>query len=211
MTILPQTDCPRCAAVITELSQSHLGMLSGPAIRRALRIETAVVDLIALDFRKLHEWNDIIGRERADTYLARLGQVRTTDRPIPPGSTPRKARQPGDARDLAGQYGGDELVLSVPAGDGWGLLARLVRTLNTMTLELSDAERAAIVMRTGGLLTGFAAVLVLVERSTRPFDDAARAVDECGILKRGGLITGNRASTGRPGTIVGTLPATIDV
>lgn len=180
---------------IAELSSTHLGVLSGPAIRRALRQMPGPVDLIALDFRKLHEWNELLGYDLATRYFAQFCQTRT------------RARRATDRRalDVRGQWGGDEIVLAVAAGSGLGLLLRLVRALDTMTEQLTPEQRAAIEARTGGLLSGFAAVLVLIERSTVPIVDAARAVQECGALKAGGRQTGERATSGRPGTIIGTM------
>lgn len=199
-------------AECAELRFTHLGILSGPAIRRALRLQETPMDVLAIDFRKLHEWNDLLGRERANIYLARLGQTRSSDRPIPPTSAPRRqAPREGSSdrravpRDISGQYGGDELVIAVPCGDGRGLLARMLRLLGAMSLELTCEERAIIHARTEGLLTGFAAVFVLVEGSRAPLSDACRAVAECDRLKSGGRQTGQRATSGRAGTIIGSL------
>ncbi len=185
-------------AAIAELSRSPLGILSGPAIRRALRQMPGPVDLIAFDFRKLHEWNDVLGYDVSSNYLAKFCQTRT------------RTRRRGEARplDVRGQWGGDEIVLAVAAGNGRGLLMRLVWALDTMTERLTDEQRTKITHNTGGLITGFAAVFVLVEGSGAPLVDAARAVSECGVLKSGGRQTGERATSGRPGTIIGSIAAT---
>ena len=181
-------------AAIAELSASPLGILSGPAIRRALRTMPGPIDVIALDFRKLHEWNELLGYNVASEFLARFCQTRS------------RARRRGDRRalDVRGQWGGDEIVIACAAGSGQGLLMRLVWALDRLSAQLTAGQRAAIAERTGGLIDGFAAVFVLVERSHAPLVDASRAVDECGVLKRGRQ-TGERAGSGATGTIIGTI------
>lgn len=179
---------------IRELSRSHLGILSGPAIRRELRLLETPCDLIALDFRKLHEWNDILGYDLANRFFGDLCRTREHTR----------RRSELRMQDVRGQWGGDEIVIACAVGSGRGLLLRLVRALDDLSAQLSTNQRQAIVTATGGLIDGFAAVFVLIESSRCPLVDAARAVAECGELKRG-IQTGDRATSGRPGTIIGTL------
>lgn len=194
-------------------SASHLGILSGPAIRYELGQLTESVDLIAIDWRKLHEWNDILGYDVSNVFLAEFAQTRHgTDRRRV--TRAKNSRRPARL-DLRGQWGGDELLFAVSAGDGLGLLMRLLRALDTLSARLTSEQRQAIAERTGGLIDGFAIVAVLVPSSTdayhrnewgRDAGDSARAVAECGRLKAGRQ-TGERATSGAPGTIIGTLPA----
>lgn len=214
--------CSHCEDIITELSYSHLGILSGPAIRRALRIETEAIrqgtakpmDIIASDYRKLHEWNEpsVLGYDLSNVYFAEFAQTRGgRDRRQIERAAP--SRRP-TCRDLRGQWNGDELVFGVEAGQGIGLLMRFIHALDTLSERLTPAQRDAMRARTGGLFDGFAAVFVLIQNSTDVYrrnghvdeGDAARAVAECGVLKSGN-VTGARATSGRAGTIIGTLKA----
>lgn len=177
-------------AVIDELSISHLGILSPAAIRRELRLTHGPVDIIALDFRKLHELNELLGYDVANDYFGRFVRFRQG--------------LDGRQKDVRGQFGGDEIVMAVDRGCGFGLLNRLVNALDDLTNELPIETRDALRVRTGGLTDGFAAAIVLVSGSRQPLKDAERAIARCGELKKG-AVTGNRATSGRPGTIVATL------
>lgn len=188
-------------SVIDELSMSHLGILAPAATRRALRLMTEPCDLICIDLRKLHDLNEVLGYDIANRYFGVFARTRMHDEPC-------IAPRPHDVR---GQWGGDELVIACAVDDGLGLLMRLVAALDALTAELTPAQRHALAQRTGGLVSGFAAVFVLIPNSTRPLCDAARGIDECGALKKGS-VTGNRSTSGKPGTIIGTLtPATSEV
>lgn len=183
-------------AIIDELSMSHLGILAPAAIRRALRLTVAPCDIIAIDFRKLHEWNDLLGYDVANDYYGRFVRQRE-------GFDGRR-------RDVRGQWGGDECVIAADVGDGAGLIVRMVQLLEQLTSELAPAVRAEMSTRTAGLIDGFAAVFVLVPRSRWPLHDAKRAVDECGELKKGNQ-TGQRATSGKAGTIIGSIGPAVAV
>jgi hypothetical protein len=203
ITMLPHDEL---LAYAQACSTSHLGILSGPALRYALARIDGPVDILAIDWRKLHEWNDLLGYDAANTFVAQFAQTRQgrERRHFP---RVKHARRPARL-DVRGQWGGDELVFAVAAGDGLGLLMRLLRALDVLTAQLSAAQRQAIADRTGGLLDGFAIVAVLITNSQAPLTDARRAVDECGRLKAGRQ-TGERATSGAAGTVIGTLPATL--
>lgn len=174
---------------------SHLGILSGPAIRYELAHLTQPVDIVAFDWRKLHEWNDIMGYSPSNVFFGQAARVyydgndrRATERTV----------------DLRGHWGGDEIIMAVNAGHGRGLLCRLLHEIALMNREMSRSHRAAIIHRTGGLIGGFAIAAVLVEGSTRPLEDATRAIDATGVLKAG-IVTGCRATSGARGTVLGRL------
>jgi hypothetical protein len=194
-------------AVIDELSISPIGILSPAAIRRALRLMPGPIDLICLDFRKLHEWNDILGYDLSSAYFGRFCRTRqvvahrSPERRNPPPSPLQGGYRGVDVR---GQYGGDEIVIAVAPGDGPGLVTRLVEALDELTAELPLRARVAMHERTGGLIDGFAAAIVLIPGSHHPLIDAARGITETGRLKAGRQ-TGERASSGAAGTIVATL------
>lgn len=174
---------------------SHLGILSGPAIRYELAQLDRPVDVLAFDWRKLHEWNEIMGYSPSNAFFGRA--VRTYYEGPDRRTTPR-------ALDLRGQWNGDEIVCAVDAGHGRGLLARLLAELAIMNREMSVSHRSAILRRTGGLIEGFAIAAVLIESSTHPLQDAARAVDATGTLKAG-IVSGTRATSGARGTVLGRM------
>lgn len=180
---------------IAAYGTSHLGILSGPAIRYELAQLTQPVDLLVFDWRKQNEWNAVLGWNPANAWLGHAARIdyagierRHTERTI----------------DLRGQWGGDEIVMAVDVGHGKGLLARLLRELLAMNAALTPAQVEAIRAKTGNLISGFCVAAVLVEGSTRPLEDATRAVDATGALKAG-RTTGCRATSGRPGTVVARL------
>ena len=158
---------------------------------RALRLIDRPRDLICIDLRKLHDLNEVLGYDAANIYFGSFARTRMQD-------------DPTRCHDTRGQWGGDEVVIACSVGDGIGLLMRLVTALDALTDELTPAQRQAIALRTGGLVEGFCAVFVLIGNSTQLLCDAKRGVDECGALKRGN-VTGCRSTSGRPGTIIGTL------
>ncbi len=174
-------------SIIAELSMSHLGILAPAAIRRALRLTLGPRDLICIDLRKLHDLNEVLGYDTANIYFGSFARTRIHD-------------------DVRGQWGGDEVVIACALGDGLGLLTRLVTALDTLTAKLTPIQRQAIALRTGGLVAGLCAVFVLIENSTDLLPDATRGIDECGRLKKGN-VTGRRSTSGKPGTIIGTLTA----
>jgi hypothetical protein len=184
-------------ALVNAYGTSHLGILSGAAIRYELAQLHTPVDLLVYDWRKQNEWNSILGWDAGN---APMGQSARIDYA---GIDRRHATR---RIDLRGQYGGDEIVIACDVGDGRGLLLRLLRELITLNAGLSPAQHQAISDRTGGLITGFAVAAVLVEGSTHALLDAARAVDMTGVLKKG-VQTGTRATSGAAGTIIGTLKA----
>lgn len=184
-------------ALVNAYGRSHLGILSGPAIRHELAQLTTPVDLLCFDWRKQNEWNAILGWDAAN---APLGQSARTDYA---GIDRRHATR---SIDLRGQWGGDEIVIAVDAGQGFGLLMRLLGELVTMNDALTPAQRAEISDRTGGLISGFAVAAVLVRGSTDPMTDARRAIDMTGALKSGAQ-TGARATSGAVGTVIGRLEA----
>ncbi len=180
---------------VAAYGRSHLGILSGPAIRYELSLLSTPIDLLVFDWRKQNEWNAILGWDGAN---APLGQAARADYA---GVERRHARR---AIDLRGQWGGDEIVMAVDVGHGRGLLARLLRELLTMNQALAPEHHAAIVEKTGGLISGFCVAAVLVEASTHALRDATRAVDATGVLKAG-QSTGCRATSGARGTVVARL------
>jgi len=179
-------------------AHSHLQILSGPAIRYELAQLSCgsdappCVDLLVFDWRKQNEWNSILGWDAANVPLSQAARVDYA------GLDRRHARR---VIDLRGQIGGDEIAIAVDAGDGRGLLRRLLRELIVMNAALTPIQRAKITQKTGGLIGGFCVAAVLVEGSHRPLADTKRALDMTGVLKSG-RSTGIRATSGRSGTTI---------
>ena len=174
---------------------SHLGILSGPAVRYELAQLCGPVDLVIFDWRKQNEWNAVLGWNPANVFLSQAARVDYA------GIERRHAERTIDVR---GQWGGDEVVIAVDAGQGRGLLIRLLRELVTMNAALTPAQVASIRTKTGGLISGFCVAAVLIESSTQPLEDATRAIDATGVLKAGHN-TGCRATSGARGTVVARL------
>lgn len=193
-------------ARVKVLSASHLGILSSAAIRLELAQLTTPVDLLVIDWRKLHEWNAMLtwdGANVAFGHAARVDYAGVDRRAVARGADRRLTPR---AIDLRGQYGGDELVMAVDIGHGRPLLARLLRELIVMNAALTAAQVADISDRTGGLISGFCVAAILVEGSRHALLDAARAIDATGVLKAG-VQTGSRASSGARGTVLGRIDA----
>lgn len=182
-------------AQVAAYSHSHLGILSGSAIRYELAQLHTPVDLLVFDWRKLHDWNSILGWDNASVAMGQAARVDYA------GLDRRHATR---AIDLRGQYSGDELVLAVDVGDGLGLLRRLLRELVVLNAALTERQHAQIAAATGGTVNGFCVAAVLVEATRRPLLDAARAVDATGALKAGRM-TGLRATSGARGTVLARL------
>jgi hypothetical protein len=167
---------------------SHLGILSGPAIRDALMNLEGSWDIIAIDIRKMHQLNEALTWSGANLHLiAPLVQTRRADgRPV----------------DVAGQWAGDEVVFAVPAGDGRGFVRRLLSAAQTLTDSLSDAQRVYLRQQTGGLVDGLCVALVCVEGVDADYlSSTEKALDLANTLKEG-TTTGERATSGARGTVV---------
>jgi hypothetical protein len=167
---------------------SHLGILSGPAIRDALANLTGAWDIICLDIRKMHQLNEALTWSGANLHLVKpFVQTRRADgRPV----------------DIAGQWGGDEVVFAVPAGDGRGFVRRLLSAAQSLTDGLSREQRAFLRHQTGGLVDGLCVALVCVEGVDSDYLDVTeKALDLANVLKEG-TATGERATSGAKGTIV---------
>lgn len=185
------------AARLAAYGRSHLGILSGPAIRYELSLLTTPVDLFVFDWRKQNEWNGILGWTPANYYIGRAARADYA------GPDQRHHQR---AVDLRGQWGGDEIVMAVDAGDGRGLLARVLRELIALNLSLSAEQRTKITEKTNGLIGGFCIAAVLIEHTCSALADAERAIDATGTLKAG-VVTGSRATSGRAGTLITSLEA----
>lgn len=171
--------CRQCCA----LRQSHLGVLSPAATRYELARERRCRDVIAIDIRKLHDLNAVLGWDRANSLVAQWISM---------------ARREGD---LWGQYGGDELVAVVPPGDGSGLLERLQANAQAVADQMTEETRATLWARTGGLVDGFCIAACLLEGAGDVRQATADALEAAQQLKVG-RVTGERSTSGAVGTVV---------
>jgi hypothetical protein len=174
-------------ALVATLSVSNFGTLTPPATRQALAALPGPADIIGLDIRKMHELNAVLGWDATTAIVAELLACR---------------QAPGRIPDILGQWGADEFVIAVPAGDGAGVLGRLLRQAGALTARLSVAQRAALSASTGGLIDGVSFAAVLVPDSTAPLGDAARAIVLVNQQKSTGAQTGSRATSGARGTLL---------
>lgn len=174
-------------ALVAALSISNFGTLTPPATRQALAALPGPADVIALDIRKMHELNAVLGWDPTTALIAAFLACR---------------HAPGRAPDILGQWGADEFVIAVPAGDGPGMLGRLLRQAAALTARLTTAQRAALHTATGGLVDGLSFAAVLIEGSAAPLDDAARAIVLVNQQKNAGAQTGARATSGAAGTLM---------
>lgn len=190
--IVAQARITELEAQVAAYSRSHLGILSGPAIRHELAQLTTPVDLVVFDWRKQNEWNALLGWNAANVPLS---QAACVDYAGP------ERRQNARTIDLRGQIGGDEIAIAVDVGNGAGLMRRILRELIAMNAALTPCQVAGIRAKTGGLISGFCIAAVLVEHSHNALADTMRAVDMTGVLKAG-RTTGVRATSGVKGTVL---------
>lgn len=180
------------------LSRSNFDNLSPAALRWQLRLWSLFrrpCAIIALDIRKLHDLNAVLG------YSTSNGLIRDL-------ISARQHQRSGHARrwlDLVGQWGGDELVMALADPRG---RERVLRHLEARLLELSarmtPEQRQALHDRTGGLVDGLHAAISIVPHTRDAYGAAGRAIDATGPMKEGRL-TGERSTSGAVGTVMQVL------
>lgn len=178
-----------CQAIkIKFLSRTHLHNLAPAALRWQLRIWSMLrkpCAIIALDIRKLHDMNALLGYSTANDLIRELVSV----------------RQHGQRRDLIGQWGGDEFLIALANAGAWPLVVtRLEARLIELSARLTPEQRDAITERTGGLVDGLHAAISIIPLTHDAYGAAIRAVDATGPLKDGHQ-TGSRSTSGAVGTI----------
>lgn len=168
-----------------ELKWSHFGILSPAATRRAIRQITGPKDVIVADIRKMNKLNPVIGYSRNNELVGELVCCRS---------------QPGRDADIAGVWGGDEVVYVVDPGCGVGFLRRLLKQAADVTLtKLTPDQRQRLYDETQGIIRGYNLAAVLIENVTDILQAVKLGVDATGTLKEGRK-TNNRDTCGKPGT-----------
>lgn len=170
------------------LSRCHFGILAPAALRWQLRLYSLLrkrCAVIAFDVRKMHDGNEVLGYSTMNALVGDLVRVRL---------------RPGRTLDVIGQYGGDEfgIVVSDPNA-GEAVVRRLVTQMRAITTAMPAHQRQALYERTGGLVDGLHAAIVLIPHSRDAAADMKRAMDEAGRIKAG-TVTGNRSTSGTAGT-----------
>lgn len=177
-------------ALASTLAQSNFGTLTPTATKLALAAlasSDSPVDLIVIDIRKMHELNAVLGWDTTTATVTQLLACR---------------HAPGRAPDVLGQLGGDEFVIAVPAGDGSGMLRRLLSQAAAITTALPESARARLRESTGGLVDGVAVAAMLIEGTMTPLTSTLRALPLVAAMKADGRQTGERATSGAAGTLV---------
>lgn len=170
------------------LSRCHFGILAPAALRWQLRLYSLLrkrCAVIALDVRKMHDGNEVLGYSTMNAMVSDLVRVRL---------------RPGRTLDVIGQYGGDEFiaVISDPSA-GELVVSRLIGRMRELTAAMPAEKRAALAERTGGLVDGLHAAIALVPETRDAYRAAVQAVDKAGEIKAG-TVTGNRSTSGTAGT-----------
>ena len=180
---------------IAFLSRTHLDNMAPAALRWQLRIWSLLrrrCAIIALDVRKLHDLNALLGYSTANDLIRDLVSVRLL-------------RKLGRWLDLIGQWGGDEFVIALANADAWPLVVeRIQARLIEITAKLTPEQRAAIQERTGGLVDGLHAAISIIPLTRDAYGSAVAAVNATGPLKEGPQ-TGARSTSGAIGTCVQVL------
>lgn len=183
---------------VRALSRSNFDNLSSAALRWQLRLWSLFrhpCAIIALDIRKLHDLNAVLG------YSTSNGLIRDL-------ISARQHQRSGHARrwfDLVGQWGGDEVVVAVADPSGIDrVLQHLEARLVELSTRLTPEQRTALYDRTGGLVDGLHAAISVVKHTRDAYGTAVSAVNATGPLKEGRL-TGERSTSGAVGTIMQVL------
>lgn len=180
-------------AYIRYLSGTHFRVPGPQATRLHLRLWSLMrrpCAVLALDVRKLHTLNIVLGYSASTELVAQLVQIR---------------RLPGRGRpDFVGQWGGDEFLIRVPPGAAWLVAQRIRGRADELTERMTPAQRLALREHTGGLVDGLCVAIAVVEWTNDAYDAARRAIDHTDVLKAG-RVTGDRATSGAVGHVWGVV------
>ena len=183
---------------VRALSRSNFDNLSPAALRWQLRLWSLLrrpCAIIALDIRKLHDLNAVLGYDTANGLIRDLISA-------------RQHQRSGHAHrwlDLVGTWGGDEIALALADPRGLDrVLQHLYARLDELSTRMTPAQRRALYDRTGGLVDGLHAAISIVPHTRDAYGSAVRAVDATVPLKEG-RITGERSTSGAIGTVIQVL------
>lgn len=180
---------------VRSLSRTHFENLSPGALRWQLRIWSLLripCAVIAIDIRKMHDLNSVLGYTNNNNFVRDLVSVRQH----------RNWRHPWRWLDIIGQWsGGDEFITAIANPSALPLvLGRIDQRLIELTEQLSPEQRKSLYERTGGLVDGFHAAIVTIPYTRDAYGAAVRAINATGPLKDG-VITGDRSTSGAVGTV----------
>lgn len=176
---------------IARLERGGFDAMSRPAgivrlaFLEALRIPCAV---IVLDIRGMHELNAVLGYTVSNKIIAHIIRV----------------------HDWRMQFGGDEIVIFIPfakPGTASKIMNRILSRCQSFTAEMPQSQRNELSQRTNGKIDGIHVAIIAIEKTTRPLSSVHKALNELETMKEtGATITGNRATTGNPGTLTREYP-----
>lgn len=174
------------AIYIKALQRSPMGVLTPTALRLRLALYSLLrikCFVVGLDIRKMKSLNTVLGYSNSNAVIGRL--IASTRR----------------YSDIVGQYGGDEFVIC-GRGDAQALVKRLLAKRDEINAEMPTETREKLNAHTGGLVDGLHLAICVIAETTDARTSARKAIDETEPLKAGGVQTGNRDTSGKPGTLI---------
>lgn len=85
------------------------------------------------------------------------------------------------------------------------IVARLIEKAAEISMGLSYDERQSLRQHTGGLVDGLHLAVCYTATTRNAMDTARRCIDAADAIKNGGRDTGDRNTSGKPGTLITTL------
>jgi GGDEF domain-containing protein len=139
--------------------------------------------VVVLDIRGMHELNAVIGYMVANKVIAHVIRV----------------------HDMRCQFGGDEIVIFIPfakPGTAKMIASRIIERCKQFTITMEHEKRKELHMRTAGKIDGLHVAIISVDNTSNALITTHKALNELETIKENGAtITGNRATTGNPGTL----------
>ena len=174
------------AVYIQALQRSPMGVLTPTALRLRLALYSVLrvrCFVVGLDIRKMKSLNTVLGYSNSNAIIGKF--ISGTRR----------------YSDIVGQYGGDEFVIC-GRGNADKLVQRLYAMRDDINASLPNETREKLSIHTDGLIDGLHLAICTIHETDNAIFSAKRAIDATEPLKSGGRQTGNRDTSGRPGTLI---------
>ena len=177
------------AIYIQALQRSPMGVLTPTALRIRLKIYSMLrirVFVIGCDMRKLKSVNEQGNHGTTNALIYRLFSVLRKN------------------TDIVGQFAGDEFVIVGRwSKDGVEkVIDRLLKRRDEINASLPADFRNGLSERTGCLVDGIHLAIASIQDTRDAYSAATKTIDATEPLKAGGRQTGNRDTSGRPGTLI---------
>lgn len=175
------------AVYIAALQRSQMGVFGPTALMLRLMLYSALkirVWVIGLDIRKMQGLNKVGSMSNTNALIGKLLAVLRKN-------------------DLVGQMYGDEFVIVgrySPHGP-YKALRRLLRRRDEINDNLPKEFRSALCSHSGGLIDGLHMAICVIDDTDDAYGAAKYAIDKTGPIKAGNE-TGDRATSGQPGTVI---------